>query len=67
MDRTPLGKACWNGQVDVVEVLMKHKDIDINYKDSNMRTALHNCCWGPYGGRLKVKSSYNPSDSPECA
>mmetsp|Transcript_33180 Transcript_33180/g.24398 ORF Transcript_33180/g.24398 Transcript_33180/m.24398 type:complete len:125 (+) Transcript_33180:352-726(+) len=67
LGRTALGKACWNGEVEVVRSLLKHPNIDIDYRDSNQRTALFNCVWGQYGGRLQQKSSYNPSDSPECA
>jgi len=47
--------------------LLKHPGIDVNYQDNNGRAALHNAVWGKYGGRLRVKSSYNPNDSPECA
>ena len=67
LGRTALGKACWNGELEVVKILLEHQTVDIDYLDSNNRTALHNCVWGQYGGRLKQKSSYNPFDSPECA
>jgi len=53
LGRTALAKACWNGEPEVVRLLLENHSIDIDYQDSNNRTALHNCVWGKYGGRLK--------------
>ena len=66
MGRTALLKAVWNGQVELVKVLLEHPDIDINIIDSSERTPLHMAAWGQYGGRLLRKASINPEDSPEC-
>ena len=46
LGRTALGKACWNGEPEVVQLLLDHQSIDIDYLDTNRRTALHNCVWG---------------------
>lgn len=67
LGRSPLSKACWNGRVDVVEILVKSPGINLNRKDVGGRTALHNACWGSNGGRLGKKTALNPTDSPECA
>ena len=46
MGRTALLKAVWNGQVELVKVLLEHPDIDINIIDSSERTPLHMAAWG---------------------
>ena len=67
MGRTALLKATWNGEVELVKVLLEHPGMNINQGDSSGRTALHMAVWGRYGGRLRKKASINPEDSPECA
>ena len=67
LGRSALSKACWNGRVDVVEKLVVAPGINLNVKDKSGRTPLHNACWGPKGGRLGKKTSFNPEDSPDCA
>lgn len=67
LGRSPLSKACWNGRIDVVDILIQQKDIDINRQDVGKRSALHNACWGSAGGRLGKKTALNPTDSPQCA
>ena len=37
LGRTALGKACWNGAVEVVKILLTDPTIDIDYPDSNKR------------------------------
>lgn len=67
LGRSSLSKACWNGRIEVVEKLVSAPGIDLNKQDHSGRTALHNACWGPNGGRLGMKAGLNPKDSPECA
>ena len=67
LGRSALSKACWNGRVDVVEILVKTPGINVNRQDGGLRSALHNACWGSAGGRLGKKTALNPTDSPECA
>lgn len=65
MGRTPLSKACWNGQIDIVLRLLKIPDLNLNSYDTNERTPLHNAAWGENGGRIGKKGISN-KDSPEC-
>jgi ankyrin repeat protein len=65
MGRTPLSKACWNGQIDVVQRLLKIPGLNLNSIDTNDRTPLHNAVWGENGGRLG-KKGISCKDSPEC-
>jgi ankyrin repeat protein len=37
LGRTALGKACWNGEPEVVRFLLEHHSIDIDFPDSNKR------------------------------
>lgn len=67
LGRSALSKACWNGRVDVVEILVNSPGIYLDRQDSGGRSALHNACWGSNGGRLGKKTALNPKDSPECA
>lgn len=46
LGRTALAKAAWNGEAEIVELLIAHPSVNIDFKDSNNRTALHNCVWG---------------------
>jgi len=41
---TPLMKAVFNGEADVVELLLTHK-ADVNAKDNNNRSPLHYAAW----------------------
>jgi ankyrin repeat protein len=68
MGRTPLSKACWNGKIEVVEILVKLPQIKINEGDKNGRYPLHNAVWGSSGGRMGKKIvGENGNDSPSCA
>ena len=67
LGRTALSKACWNGRVDIVEMLIIQPNINLDRQDSGGRTSLHNACWGEHGGRLGKKTTFNPKESPECA
>ena len=65
MGRTPLSKACWNGQIDIVNRLLKIPNLNLNSYDGNERSPLHNAVWGENGGRIGKKGLSN-KDSPEC-
>ncbi len=67
LGRSALSKACWNGRIDIVEMLVNAPNINLNRRDKSGRTALHNACWGENGGRLGKKTAINPKASPECA
>ncbi len=68
MGRTPLSKAAWNGKRDVVEMLVKFPNIEINKPDKNGRYPIHNAVWGVNGGRLGKKvTGLTATDNPECA
>jgi len=68
MGRTPLSKASWNGKKDVVELLVKLPNIQINKPDRNGRYPIHNAVWGVNGGRLGKKViGLTATDNPECA
>jgi ankyrin repeat protein len=67
LGRTALSKSAWNGSVDIMRYLLKLKNIQIEVKDKNGRTALHNAVWGSAGGREGKKMGQNATDSPECA
>jgi ankyrin repeat protein len=67
LGRSTLSKASWNGRPDVVERLLKGICVDLDRKDNNGRTALHNAVWGRCGGKFGYKAGLNPRDSPECA
>lgn len=36
LNNTPLHVACLKGYVDIVKLLLKHKDININVKDNDI-------------------------------
>jgi len=65
--RTALAKAAWNGQVKVLEHLLKVPSIEIEIADIYHRTALYAAVWGSSGGRDGKKYSKTINDSPECA
>lgn len=68
MGRSAFSKACWNGRFDIIKLLLETPglNIDINERDGNGRVALHNSCWGEFGGRLgKKMSGVSNTDSPE--
>ncbi len=46
LGRTALAKAAWNGEPEIVKLLISHPNVNIDFQDSNNRTALHNCVWG---------------------
>ena len=67
LDRTPLSKACYLGNVKVVEYLLSI-NVDMLKQDNKGRTALHNAAWGIEGGRDgKRRGHIMLEDSPECA
>ncbi len=46
MGRTALTKACWNGEIETVRLLLSHPGVDLEIRDSQGRTALHMAVWG---------------------
>lgn len=50
LDRTPLSKACYLGNIKVVQYLLSI-NVDMLKQDNKGRTALHNAAWGIEGGR----------------
>jgi ankyrin repeat protein len=50
LDRTPLSKACFLGNVKVVEFLLSI-NVSMIKQDNKGRTPLHNAVWGAAGGR----------------
>lgn len=67
LGRTALSKSAWNGSLGVTEYLLRLENINVDIKDKNGRTALHNAVWGCAGGREGRKMGQNNADSPECA
>ena len=64
--RTPVSKACYVGNYEVAEYLIK-LGVRIESIDSKGRTALHNAAWGIEGGREgKRRGHVRLEDSPEC-
>lgn len=65
LDRTPLSKACYLGNVEVVKYLLSI-NVDLLKQDNKGRTALHNAAWGAEGGRDgKRRGHIMLDDSPE--
>ena len=67
LGRTALSKSAWNGSLKVTEYLLKLENINVDIKDKNGRTALHNAVWGCAGGREGRNMGQNNEDSPKCA
>lgn len=66
LGRTALSKACYLGQVSVVEYLLSVK-ADFTLKDHKERSPMHNAAWGRQGGRDgKKRGDQLVDDSPEC-
>ncbi len=41
LDETPLGDAAWSGKIEVVNYLLGREDIEVNIKNNNGSTTLH--------------------------
>ena len=65
MNRTPLLKSVWLGNVEIVKELLELPNILLDCPDTQGRTPLHAAAWGKYGGRILRKSSDIGEDSPE--
>ena len=46
MVRCALLKAVWNGQSELVKVLLEYPNIDVTVEDGSGRTPLHMAAWG---------------------
>ena len=60
--RNPFHHACASGSIDLVHLLLKHFNFDVNARDVNGRTALHYACCRTWG--LKEVTREGPAGYP---